>query len=193
VPEGELHARAPVLRLVIESLFSQMLRYADEAPGETPAEKGLRPVLVMLDEAGTIGLPGLPTYTATCRSRGISIWASFQDNSQIEHYYRGQAKAIRNNMAAKIFYQQDEYETAKNIADALGYKSGYSRSETLRDGEVATEGRSETAIPLFTAQVLVILKYFTSVSPPFRLDTTEKPSPAGRNNSGQEFARQVFL
>jgi type IV secretion system protein VirD4 len=152
VPEGELKARAPVLRLVIESLFSQMLSFADEAPGETPAEKGIRPVLVLLDEAGTIGLPNLPTYTATCRSRGISIWAAFQDNSQIEMCYRGQAKAIRNNMAAKVFYQQDEYETAKAIADALGVRSGFSRSETLRDGEVASEGRSETAIPLFTAQ-----------------------------------------
>jgi type IV secretory pathway TraG/TraD family ATPase VirD4 len=129
-----------------------MLSYADEAPGETPAEKGCRPVLVLLDEAGTIGLPNLPEYTATCRSRGISIWAAFQDNSQIETSYRAQAKAIRNNMAAKVFYQQDEYETAKAIADSLGVRSGFSRSETLREGEVASEGRSETGVPLFTAQ-----------------------------------------
>jgi len=152
VPERELKARAPVLRLVIESLFSTMLSFADEAPGETPEEKGLRPVLVMLDEAGTMKLPNLPTYAATCRSRGISIWAAFQDNSQIEKCYPGEARSIRNNMAAKVFYQQDEYETAKSIADTLGLASGLSRSETLREGELSSEGRSETGVPLSTAQ-----------------------------------------
>jgi len=55
-------------------------------------------------------------------------------------------------MAAKVFYQQDEYETAKSIADTLGLASGFSRSETLREGELSSEGRSETGVPLSTAQ-----------------------------------------
>jgi len=53
-------------------------------------------------------------------------------------------------MGAKVFYQQDDPDTARHISETLGYRSGYSHSETLRDGEVASQGRSETAVHVFT-------------------------------------------
>jgi type IV secretion system protein VirD4 len=151
VPEADLFAKAPVIRLVMESLLAQMKQYFDDAPGETAAEKGCREVLYLLDEAGTVGLPSLPQEVATVRSRGISIWAAYQDNAQMESLYgRYKAKAIRNNMDAKLFYRQADFETAKDMAESLGYRSAFARSQTLRDGHAASEGLSEQAVHVLT-------------------------------------------
>jgi type IV secretion system protein VirD4 len=147
-PEKDLLAKAPVIRLVLESLMAEMLDTFDTTKG-----RNCRPTLVLLDEAGTVGLPSLPQYVSTVRSRGISVWAAYQDNAQIESLY-GQYKArtIRNNMLSKVFYWQSDKETAKDIAESLGYRSGYARSQTVRSGQEASESLSEHAVPLLTAR-----------------------------------------
>jgi type IV secretion system protein VirD4 len=150
VPERDLESKSSVIRLVLETLMAQMKQYADDAPGDTLTEKGCREVLHLLDEAGAIKLPSLPTDVATVRSRGISIWASFQDNAQIEDLYGKQAKSIRNNMDAKVLYRQNDFDTAREIAESLGYRSGFAHSHTLRDGQAASEGLSEQAVYVLT-------------------------------------------
>jgi type IV secretory pathway TraG/TraD family ATPase VirD4 len=153
VPETDLLAKAPVIRLVMESLLSEMKRCFDDVPGETAKTKGCRPVLYLLDEAGAVGLPSLPTDVATVRSRGISIWAAYQDNAQIEYLYgRYKAKALRNNMDTKIFYRQADFETSRDIAESLGYRSDFARSVTSREGGGESQGLSEQAVPLLTAR-----------------------------------------
>jgi len=144
-PEKDLFAKAPVITLVLESLFAEMLDTYDTTKG-----RNCRRTLILLDEAGTVGLPSLPQYVSTVRSRNISVWAAYQDNSQIDSLYGLKAKAIRNNMDTKIFYRQASYETAKDIAESLGYRSDYARSQTLRNGEAASESLSEHAVPLLT-------------------------------------------
>jgi type IV secretory pathway TraG/TraD family ATPase VirD4 len=84
------------------------------------------------------------------RSRCISLWLAYQDNAQLESQYPRQHKAIKNNMDAKVFYRQNEFETARDIAESVGYRSGFARSQTLRDGQAATEGLSEQAVYVFT-------------------------------------------
>jgi type IV secretion system protein VirD4 len=150
IPEKDLRAKEPVIRLVMESLMAEMKDYFDEARGETAAEKGCREVLYLIDEAGNIKLPSLPHDVATVRSRGISIWASYQDNAQIESQYPKQAKAIRNNMDAKLFYGQSDFEAARGIAESLGWRSAFARSQTLRDGQAPSEGLSEQAVHVLT-------------------------------------------
>jgi type IV secretion system protein VirD4 len=150
IPEKDLHAKASVIRLVLESLMAEMKEYFDDAPGESAAEKGCRDVLYILDEAGNIALPSLPNDVATVRSRGISIWAGYQDNAQIESQYTKKAPAVRNNMDIKLFYRQADYKTARDIAESLGYRSAFARSHTLRDGQAATEGLSEQAVHVLT-------------------------------------------
>jgi type IV secretion system protein VirD4 len=146
IPERMLKGKAPLIRLVLESLANEMFDTADERKGQ-----GCRPVLMILDEAGTVGFPSLPEYAATAAGRGISLWLAIQDLAQLENLYKTyNARTIRNSMGAKVFYQQDDPETAKHISETLGYRSGYSHSETLRDGEVASQGRSETAVHVFT-------------------------------------------
>ena len=108
-PEKDLLSKAPVIRLVLESILSEMIDYFDNTKGQN-----CRETLVELDEAGTVGLPSLPQYVSTVRSRRITIWASYQDNAQIESTYgRYKARTIRNNMINKIFYWQSDTETAR--------------------------------------------------------------------------------
>jgi type IV secretion system protein VirD4 len=148
IPERMLKGKAPLIRLVLESLTSEMFDTYDERMGQ-----GCRPLLMILDEAGTVGFPSLPEYAATAAGRGISLWLAIQDLSQLEHLYKAHnARTIRNSMGAKVFYQQDDPDTAKHISETLGYRSGYSHSETLRDGEIASQGRSETAVAVFTSR-----------------------------------------
>ena len=100
-----------------------------------------------------MGLPSLPQYVSTVRSRGISVWAAYQDNAQIESLYGPyKARTIRNNMISKLFYWQSDTETAKNIATSLGHRSEFSHSQTLRSGEEASQSLSEQAVPLLSAR-----------------------------------------
>src|SRR4029434_6312547 len=55
-------------------------------------------------------------------------------------------------MLSKIFYWQCDTETARDIASSLGYRSEFSRSQTLRNGEESSQSLSEQAIPLLTAR-----------------------------------------
>ena len=147
-PEKDLLSKAPVIRLVLESILSEMIDTFDTTKG-----RNCRPTLAILDEAGTVGLPSLPQYVSTVRSRGISMWVAYQDNSQIESLYgRYKARTIRNNMLSKVFYWQSDTETAKDIAASLGYRSEFSRSQTLRHGEESSQSLSEQAVPLLTAR-----------------------------------------
>jgi type IV secretion system protein VirD4 len=144
VPQGMLESKAPVLRLILESITTEMFATFDEPHGAV-----CRPVLMLLDEAGTVGFQKLPEYAATAAGRGVSLWLALQDIGQLERYGAYNARAIRNSMAAKVFFHQNDPATAKHIEELAGYMSGYSHSETVRDGEVASQGRSETAVALF--------------------------------------------
>src|SRR5215216_4728706 len=117
-----------------------------------------RPVLLILDEAGTVGFPSLPHYSSTCAGRGISFWVALQDLSQLDGLYGvHKARTVRNNLGAKVFFRPEDYQTAKSSADTLGFTSGYSHSETRREGEVASEGRSEQAVAVLTTRELMEL------------------------------------
>jgi|RhiMetStandDraft_8_1073273.scaffolds.fasta_scaffold00465_2 type IV secretion system protein VirD4 len=148
IPERMLKGKAPLIRLVLESLTSEMFDTYDARTGQ-----GCRPVLMILDEAGTVGFPSLPEYAATASGRGISLWLAIQDLSQLEHLYKTyNARTIRNSMGAKVYYQQDDPDTAKHLSETLGYRSGFAHSETLRDGEIASQGRSETAVAVLSSR-----------------------------------------
>jgi type IV secretion system protein VirD4 len=153
IPEGQLEAKAPLIRLVLESLTTEMFATYDTARG-----LACRPVLMILDEAGTVGFAKLPHYSSTCAGRGISFWVALQDLSQLDGLYEAhKARTVRNNMGAKVFFRPEDYATAKSISDTLGFTSGYSHSETLREGEVASEGRSEQAVAVLTTRELMEL------------------------------------
>jgi type IV secretory pathway TraG/TraD family ATPase VirD4 len=158
IPEKDLLAKAGVIRLVLQTLISEMNDTYDNLAGETAEEKGCRPVLLLLDEAGTVGIHGLHHYAATVAGRGISIFAAIQDLAQLDGLYGEYfARTIRNNMDSKIFYRQADYDTALSIERALGSRSEYAHSQTLHNGQVASEGRVEQAVALLTAREITDL------------------------------------
>ena len=69
IPERQLAAKAPLIRLILESLTTEMFDTFDDPHGQP-----CRPVLLILDEAGTVGFPSLPQYAATAAGRHISLW-----------------------------------------------------------------------------------------------------------------------
>ena len=81
IREEELEAKASLIRLVLESLAKDMLTTHDTTKG-----RGCRPVLLILDEAGTVGFPSLPHYSSTCAGRNISMWIALQ--AKPRHNYR---------------------------------------------------------------------------------------------------------
>jgi type IV secretion system protein VirD4 len=172
-PEKDLFAKAPVITLVLESLMAEMLGHFDNTKGQN-----CRPVLWLLDEAGTVGLPSLPQYVSTVRSRNVSIWAAYQDYSQITSQYGVKAKGILNNMDTKLFYRQSSYETAKDIAESLGFRSDFARSQTLRHGEEASESLSEHAVHLLTPRDIMELAPDEIIA----LHSNRKPIMAKRMN-----------
>jgi hypothetical protein len=63
-PEHRLRALAPLIRLIWGSLIDEMVTLYDTRGGE-----GCNPVLLLIDEACTAPVPGLPEYAATVAGR----------------------------------------------------------------------------------------------------------------------------
>jgi type IV secretory pathway TraG/TraD family ATPase VirD4 len=120
---------------------------------DTRGGKGCNPVLLLIDEAGTAPVPGLPEYAATVAGRGISIWAAFQDLNQQESVYsRSRAETLRNNMETQIFYRQSGLATSEYVEKRLGKKSDFAHSKTSHGHDAHSEGEVEQAVPLMTVQ-----------------------------------------
>ena len=86
------------------------------------------------------------------------MWVALQDLSQLDGLYGvHKARTVRNNLSAKVFFRPEDYMTAKSISETLGYMSGYSHSQTTREGEVSSEGRSEQAVAVLTVRELMEL------------------------------------
>ncbi|MBV9482091.1 MAG: type IV secretory system conjugative DNA transfer family protein [Acidobacteria bacterium] len=147
-PEEQLTTLSPLVRLVMGSLVKGMLKTHRERKG-----KGCRPVLVLADEAGRTSIPTLADDAATVRSRGIVLWIAVQSLSQLDTIYgEDRAEALLNNMDTTVFYRPNDKKTAAYIADLLGSKSGFARSQQERHGIDPSEGKAEQAVPLMTIQ-----------------------------------------
>jgi type IV secretion system protein VirD4 len=150
LPEGELLALAPVVRLIFQTLIHDMQTTYDKRPGRTAQEKGCYPVLLLLDEAGRVKIPQLYEYATTVVGRQISLWVAIQSISQLDIYGQANAETLLDNMDTQIFYRQRR-TTAKYLEEELGRKSEYSRSQSTRDGTSETQSRSEQGVPLMTS------------------------------------------
>jgi type IV secretory system conjugative DNA transfer VirD4/TraG family protein len=128
LPEAELLALAPVVRLLFQSLINTCITTYDRRPGRTAAEKGCYPVLFLIDEAGRAKIPQLYDYATTVVGRQMSLWVAIQSIVQLEAIYGwANAQVFLDNMDSQIFYRQTK-ATAKYLEDELGKKSEYSRS-----------------------------------------------------------------
>jgi type IV secretory pathway TraG/TraD family ATPase VirD4 len=86
-------------------------------------------------------------------------------------------------METQLYYRPANQETADYLEDCLGRKSDYAMSQTIREGEQTSEGRTEQGVPLLTAWEIKQLKdeeiiAFHRLLPPFlatRMDWRHYP------------------
>jgi type IV secretion system protein VirD4 len=173
LPEAELLALAPVVRLIFQTLIHDMQTTYDKRPGRTAKEKGCYPVLLLLDEAGRVAIPKLYEYATTVVGRQISLWVAIQSIKQLDAIYgEANAETLLDNMDTQIFYRQRR-ATAKYLEEELGRKSEYSHSHSTREGGHETQGMSEQGVPLMTANQIKQMDDFDILVfhhnlPPFR-------------------------
>ena len=129
----------------------------------------------LIDEAGRTAIPMLADQATTVVGRGIYLWVAVQSLSQLEAVYgRARAQVLKDNMETHLYYPPNDLVTAKHIENWLGDTSAYAHSTTAKDGEDVSEGLSERAIPLLTAQEIMQLKdeeiiCFHRRLPPFKI------------------------
>ena len=168
--ERDLLALSPLVRLMWGTLIDNLITTYDKAQG-----KNCQPVLLLIDEAGRTAIPSLADHATTVVGRGISLWVAVQSLSQLDAVYgKTRAAVLRDNMETQLYYRPSNQETADYLQHCLGRKSDYARSETLREGNATSEGRTEQGIPLMTSQDIKQLKDedvigFHRLLPPFRI------------------------
>jgi type IV secretion system protein VirD4 len=173
LPEAELLALAPVVRLIFQTLIHDMQTTYDKRPGRTAKEKGCSPVLLLLDEAGRVAIPKLYEYATTVVGRQISLWVAIQSIKQLDAIYGpANAETLLDNMDTQIFYRQRR-ATAKYLEEELGRKSEYSRSQSTREGGYETQGMAERGVALMTANAIKQMHDWDTIVfhhnlPPFR-------------------------
>jgi type IV secretion system protein VirD4 len=152
-PERDLLALSPLVRLTWGSLIDGMMDTYDEENGQ-----GCKPVLLLIDEAGRTPIPQISDHAATVVGRRLYLWIAVQDLSQLESEYgHTRAKTLRNNMEHQLYYRPYDLDTARELESRLGRISEYARSKTNREEGKTTEGLSEQAVPLLTAQEIMQL------------------------------------
>jgi type IV secretion system protein VirD4 len=150
LPESQLLALAPVVRLLFQSLINACIDTYDNKPGRTAEEKGCYPVLFLIDEAGRAKIPQLYEYATTVVGRQMSLWVAIQSIVQLEAIYGwAHAQELLENLDTKIFYRQG-HVTAKYLEEELDKTSEFSRSHSSREGGYETQGLSEQAVPLLS-------------------------------------------
>jgi type IV secretory pathway TraG/TraD family ATPase VirD4 len=168
--EQKLQSLAPLVRLLWGTLIDELLTIYDDSQ-----ERGCNPVLLLIDEAGRTAIPALADQATTVVGRGIYLWVAVQSLSQLEVIYgRARAQVVKDNMETHLYYPPNDLLTAQHIESWLGDTSAYAHSTTAKDGEDVSEGLSERAIPLLTAQEIMQQKdeaiiCFHRRLPPFKL------------------------
>jgi type IV secretion system protein VirD4 len=120
LPEGDLEALSPMVRLLTQTIIHDGIRTYDKRKGE-----GCYPLLVLLDEAGRVKIPYLYDYATTVVGRQMSLWVAIQSIKQLEVYGEANAETLLDNMNTQIFYRQRR-TTAKYLEEELGRRSAYS-------------------------------------------------------------------
>jgi type IV secretion system protein VirD4 len=146
VPEADLKALAPMVRLISQTIIHDGITTYDKRRGE-----GCYPLLLLLDEAGRVKIPDLDEYATTVVGRQISLWVAIQSIKQLETIYgEANAETLLDNMDTQIFYRQRR-ATAKYLEEELGRRSSYSHSQSRREGGHETQGMAEQGVPVMTA------------------------------------------
>jgi len=163
------------------SLINELITTYDSRAGN-----GCRPVLLLIDEAGRTAIPSLADQATTVAGRGLTMWLAVQSLSQLEVVYgKARAQVLRDNMESQLYYRPTDVATARYVEERCGRQSAYAHTTTEQHGGHNSEGRSEQAIPLLSAQDFLRYKDHEVIGfhrslPPFklaRMDWRQHPLP----------------
>jgi type IV secretion system protein VirD4 len=168
--EQYLLALSPLVRLLWGSLIDELVTTYDQRAG-----KDCQPVLLLIDEAGRTAIPSLADHATTVVGRRLSMWVAVQSLSQLEVVYgKARAQVLRDNMESQLYYRPTDIATAHYVEARCGRQSAYAHQTTEQQGGHTSEGRSEQAVPLLSAQDFLRYKDhevigFHRALPPFKL------------------------
>jgi type IV secretion system protein VirD4 len=150
VPEEDLLALSPVTRLVLDSVIHELFATYKQAE-QAGTQENCRKVLFLIDEAGrTASLASLPDHLTTVRSRGISLIVAIQSLSQLTALYPCREDDVLNNCLSHIYYQPFSYKMARELAQWLGYTSGFAQSTSTHGDTDMSQSLSEREVPLMS-------------------------------------------
>ncbi len=148
VPESDLLALSPLVRLIWTSLVDGMTDHFDLAK-----RKNCKEVLLLLDELGRTNIPKVSEWASTVAGRKMSIWAAIQSPSQLDdNYGRDRANTLRDNCDTQLFYRPANFKTAKELKEWLGTITEWAHSQNVHGTVETSHGLSEREVPLMTAQ-----------------------------------------
>mgnify|MGYP002375316817 FL=1 len=102
----------------LTSLFFQ--QFLNDLLTRVP-DKGENHIFFLLDEAGSMFLPGLSTTISNIRKYNSGILLIYQDYHQLEHIYGAyEAKNISANCFAKVYLPGQPIGTCKELETILG-------------------------------------------------------------------------
>ena len=169
--EQDLLALSPLVRLLWGSLINELVATYDRRAGN-----GCQPVLLLIDEAGRTAIPSLADQATTVAGRGLTMWLAVQSLSQLEVVYgKARAQVLRDNMESQLYYRPTDIATARYVEERCGRQSAYAHTTTEQYGGHTSQGRSEQAIPLLSAQDFLRYKDHEVIGfhrslPPFKLE-----------------------
>lgn len=132
VPPMKIDVTAPVVRVILHTMISEMMTAAAEASSHPP-ERGVTscPVLFLIDEFPQLGyMDVIEKSIAIVRSANLRFWLFVQDLNQLRTTYP-KWQSILANTRAKMFFQCNDMETAEEVSKLVGERreffSGRSR------------------------------------------------------------------
>ena len=138
VPESELLALGPALKLTLTSLMSALIRAYDSGT-RLPV-----PLMWGLDEAGRVPIPKLPDYLATIAGRNMSAMLFVQDLSQLRSAYGPDgASTVLANCRTQVFHPADDLDTARFVSQRTG-RYDYSDVSTSKSRRVFSPATDTT-------------------------------------------------
>jgi len=155
LPESELRALAPFVRLLFGSFIDGLTATYDEHVKNGTQDR-CRPVLILADEAGRAPIPQLADAAQTVLGRRIYLWIAVQSLTSLELVYgKALAQILRDSVETQLFFRPDDLPTAEFLERRFGRHSRFATSQTKYAGKEGSEGFSEQGIPVMTAQEIM--------------------------------------
>lgn len=120
----------PLISIFVEQLFAYIL---SRIPGDEENN-----IFFLMDELGSIPLPGLPTFLAQARKTRTGFLGVLQDEHQLRtHYQESDYQAIKTNFATKMYMANQPLSVCKEISELMG------KRELVKETD---DGRTEKTI-----------------------------------------------